>query len=169
MIDVSKTGKKIADRCSELGVTPKDLSAQLNTTLTAPYYWLEGKNLPKLDTFLQLANILKCNIFDLIVYEDGAAPEQVLHPTHYNHPNRKECWDEMIEISKDGTVIFDLWNAYKYLYRAGTKGGNSAEQDMAKVRNYIDHANKHMDQVDSFTYGVCTLMKNKLESLMNNN
>ena len=36
------------------------------------------------------------------------------------------------------TAIFCLTNAYKYLYRAGTKEGNSAEQDMNKARWYYD-------------------------------
>lgn len=66
--------------------------------------------------------------------------EQVIHPEHYNHNGRAECWDEMIDISPEGTALFDLWSAYKYSYRAGTKDGNPEEQDINKIKNYIKHA-----------------------------
>ena len=65
--------------------------------------------------------------------------EMVSHPRHYNLPNRKECIVEMEE--KYGTFItavFCLTNAYKYLYRAGTKDGNSREQDISKAKWYFD-------------------------------
>lgn len=72
--------------------------------------------------------------------------EQVYHPNHYNHSDRKECWEEMIDISPEATALFDLWSAYKYKYRAGTKDGNPEEQDLAKIQNYINHAQKlHSD------------------------
>lgn len=66
---------------------------------------------------------------------------QVFHPEHYNHEGRKECWEEMYEkFGLDAVVIFDCLNAYKYLYRAGTKEGNSREQDILKAKNYYMHA-----------------------------
>lgn len=65
----------------------------------------------------------------------------VIHPNHYNQSGRRECWDEMIDMfGVDATIIFDCLNAYKYMYRAGNKDGNSKEQDMAKADNYINHA-----------------------------
>lgn len=67
--------------------------------------------------------------------------ENVIHPNHYNQKGRHECWDEMIDTFGAGaTSIFDCLNAYKYMYRAGNKEGNSKEQDMAKADNYINHA-----------------------------
>lgn len=72
--------------------------------------------------------------------QNSSMSSQVLHPTHYNHTGRSECWDEMVDISPEGTAIFDLWSAYKYSYRAGTKDGNPEEQDIAKIKNYINHA-----------------------------
>lgn len=67
--------------------------------------------------------------------------ELVIHPDHYNKEGRKECWDEMLEIfGPNAVAIFDLLSAYKYLYRAGEKDGNPAEQDQAKIDNYIQHA-----------------------------
>lgn len=68
--------------------------------------------------------------------------EQVNHPSHYNLPGRKECIVEMQErFGTYATVIFCLTNAYKYLYRAGMKEGNSAEQDIQKAKFYHDYAN----------------------------
>lgn len=67
----------------------------------------------------------------------------VIHPTHYNQNGKKECWEEMIEIfGADAVIVFDCMNAYKYHYRAGYKLGNPAEQDLEKMKNYINHAEK---------------------------
>ncbi len=73
--------------------------------------------------------------------------EQVNHPNHYNNAGRKECIVEME--SKYGpatTAIFCLANSYKYLYRAGNKDGNPAEQDVSKSKWYFDYANKLIDK-----------------------
>lgn len=67
--------------------------------------------------------------------------EYVNHPKHYQREGRKECIVEMQD--KFGsyiTIIFDLTNAYKYLYRAGCKDGNSKDQDIAKAKWYYTHA-----------------------------
>lgn len=67
--------------------------------------------------------------------------EKVYHPDHYNRKDRKKCWDEMISIFvADAVVIFDCLNAYKYIYRAGTKDGEPEKQDLEKANNYIKHA-----------------------------
>ena len=59
------------------------------------------------------------------------------HPQYYTLPNRKECIVEMEEqFGLECTAIFCLMNAYKYLYRAGNKENNSAEQDINKARWY---------------------------------
>ena len=68
---------------------------------------------------------------------------QVNHPSHYNKAGRKECIVEMEDkYGAEATAIFCLTNAYKYLYRAGDKFGNSANQDVAKAQWYFDYANK---------------------------
>ena len=67
----------------------------------------------------------------------------VVHPQHYNIPGRKECIVEMRELFGGFiTAIFCLMNAYKYLYRAGEKDGNSKEQDASKARWYYEYAKK---------------------------
>lgn len=67
--------------------------------------------------------------------------EYVNHPEHYRKEGRKECIVEMqYRFGSYVTIIFDLTNAYKYLYRAGMKENNSVEQDIAKARWYYNHA-----------------------------
>ena len=67
----------------------------------------------------------------------------VKHPSHYNKAGRRECWVEMIDIfGADAVIIFDCLNAYKYYYRAGEKEGNPEKQDLEKMENYINHAEK---------------------------
>lgn len=66
--------------------------------------------------------------------------EKVNHPLHYQREGRKECIEEIREKYGDYiTYIFCLTNAYKYLYRAGMKESNSAEQDIAKAKWYYDY------------------------------
>lgn len=70
--------------------------------------------------------------------------EHVNHPDHYNIPGRKECIVEIQE--KYGVriaVIFCLTNAYKYLYRAGEKPGNSKMRDIEKAKWYLAWADAH--------------------------
>ena len=67
--------------------------------------------------------------------------EYVNHPTHYNHKGRKECWDEWVDkFGADAAAVICLGNVHKYLYRAGTKQGNLAEQDIEKARMYFAKA-----------------------------
>ena len=69
--------------------------------------------------------------------------ENVSHPNYYNKNGRKECIVEMEEkYGAEMTAVFCLMNAYKYLYRAGDKDGNSAMQDNLKAKWYFDYANK---------------------------
>lgn len=69
--------------------------------------------------------------------------EKIYHPAHYNSTGRKECWDEMIDLfGAEMVAVFDCINAYKYWYRAGKKQGDTKQQDLKKMKNYIDHAEK---------------------------
>lgn len=75
--------------------------------------------------------------------------ELVNHPNHYNHSDRKECWEEMRDIFGDNAVaIFDILSAYKYLYRAGTKADNPEEQDLAKIVAYVQHCQRLLEVND---------------------
>lgn len=61
-------------------------------------------------------------------------PDMVNHPPHYtSHPSGVEC----IEITRHMT--FNLGNAYKYMWRAGLKGGEDARiEDLRKAVFYIE-------------------------------
>ena len=77
--------------------------------------------------------------------------KNTIHPQHYNKANRKECWDEQeFAYGTFAVVCFDICNAHKYMYRAGLKDGNPAEQDIAKIKNYIAHANKLTERLNIF-------------------
>lgn len=66
--------------------------------------------------------------------------ELVNHPQHYNQPGKRECIEQMrIDYGDDFVAIFCLTNAYKYLYRAGAKQGNSLEQDINKASWYYNY------------------------------
>lgn len=68
----------------------------------------------------------------LEIYEDDNMSEQVNHPAHYQKGGR-ECIDVMIEkYGVEAVINFCECNEFKYLWRAGLKDGNSAEQDRAK-------------------------------------
>lgn len=67
--------------------------------------------------------------------------EQVNHPSHYNKPGHKECIEEMRDLFGDYEVgIWCYITAYKYLYRAGLKDGNSKQQDYNKALWYYRYA-----------------------------
>ena len=71
----------------------------------------------------------------------------VYHPNHYNRNGRKECWEEMKDLyNADAVVIFDCLNAYKYAYRNGEKAGNPSEQEIAKIKAYLNHAKRLDDE-----------------------
>lgn len=66
----------------------------------------------------------------------------VNHPPHYMG-HSKECIVEMfILFGLDNFVAFCQMNAWKYRYRAGSKDGNSADQDNAKADRYIEYARR---------------------------
>ena len=69
--------------------------------------------------------------------------EQINHPSHYSQNGRRECIEEMRVVFGDEAVReWCILTAYKYMYRAGNKSGNSEEQDKAKMAWYLDYAEK---------------------------
>ena len=78
--------------------------------------------------------------------------ESVNHPQHYQKEGRKECIKEMEErFGTYQTCIFALCSAYKYIYRAGEKEGNTKKQDLKKAYWYIKYVED--TSVDMF-YGL---------------
>ena len=91
----------------------------------------------------------------------------VKHPSHYNKEGRLECWDEQeIAYGTFAVVCFDILNAHKYMYRAGEKKGNPKEQDIAKINNYINHANKLMKRLGFFKKRKARKIMNKLKEYL---
>lgn len=89
--------------------------------------------------------------------------ENVNHPSHYQREGKKECIEEIREKYGDYiTCIFCLTNAYKYLYRAGAKEGNSAEQDIAKAKWYWQYC---MESTDALAKAM--IKGNKIEDSIN--
>lgn len=73
--------------------------------------------------------------------------EQVNHPSHYNKPGHKECIEEMRDLFGDYEVgIWCYITAYKYLYRAGLKDGNSKQQDYDKALWYYKYADTKLTE-----------------------
>lgn len=66
-----------------------------------------------------------------VVTVDGAFPDAVNHPKHYNsHPSGVEC----ITIARH--MNFNLGNVLKYIWRADHKGATL--EDLKKARFYLD-------------------------------
>lgn len=64
--------------------------------------------------------------------------DPVNHPTHYTN-RQHECIDEMLTaFGKEAVIHFCICNAWKYRYRADSKGTH--DQDMEKADWYINKA-----------------------------
>ena len=75
--------------------------------------------------------------------EQNEIEKNVCHPSHYSQDGRRECIEEMRVVFGDEAVReWCILTAYKYMYRAGNKSGNSEEQDRAKMAWYLDYAEK---------------------------
>lgn len=65
--------------------------------------------------------------------------DMVNHPSHYNQ-GKYECIDVMLEtFGQQSTQDFCLLNAFKYIWRSGTKNGN---EDIEKAIWYL---NKYLE------------------------
>ena len=94
--------------------------------------------------------------------------EHVNHPDHYNIPGKRECIVAMREDYGDHlTAAFCLMNAYKYLYRAGSKEGNPFSQDYKKAEWYFNYASdlNIEKQGDVNLLELNSYVKRKLEEL----
>lgn len=74
-VDMQATGENIKARCVKEGVTPEYISRYLNLDLSTPYYWFQGKVLPKIPIAFNLAEMLNCSLEDLFVVEDDEEGE----------------------------------------------------------------------------------------------
>ena len=70
VFDAKATGENIKQRCEQANITPKDLSRLLNLDASTPYYWFQGKSMPRMDVACALADMLKCSLDDLFIMTD---------------------------------------------------------------------------------------------------
>ena len=95
--------------------------------------------------------------------------KNTLHPQHYRKEDRPECWNEMISSYGEFAVFcFDICNAHKYMYRAGEKDGNPKDQDLAKIKNYVRHAEKLLGAVNFHNYAELERAERLLKQLKEN-
>lgn len=81
--------------------------------------------------------------------------EKVNHPFHYNQGDI-ECIDAMVAaFGVEAVRDFCKINAFKYLWRAGDKEGNSESQDLEKAVWYINKAKELSESIP----GVCDNQK----------
>lgn len=71
----------------------------------------------------------------VIVDDDEEVISAVEHPSHYNAvEGMPEVWDILDAFFPDDPL---LWNAAKYLLRAGRKDDNAKVQDLGKLLQYV--------------------------------
>jgi DNA-binding XRE family transcriptional regulator len=63
------TGENIKKRCEAQKISPDELARFFNLDLSTPYYWFQGKSLPRWELAFNLADILSCRLEDLFVLE----------------------------------------------------------------------------------------------------
>lgn len=75
--------------------------------------------------------------------------DMVNHPPHYaNGTKNFECIDIMEHIfGEDVTALYCLQNAFKYIWRMGSKGKNKEQEDLGKAKWYLDRYIKDADTV----------------------
>ena len=66
-IDLTATGKRIRSLMSESGLSVKDLCKIVSVSNQTVYRWLNGQALPSIDNLVQLSEIFKVGIDDIVV------------------------------------------------------------------------------------------------------
>ena len=68
-INMKATGENIKKRCEAQKISPDELARLFNLDLSTPYYWFQGKSLPRWELAFNLADVLSCRLEDLFVLE----------------------------------------------------------------------------------------------------
>lgn len=102
-MDQLKTGKFIAERRRNIGLTQKQLAEKLNITDRAVSKWETGKALPDSSLMLELCRILKITVNDLLSGE-------VISMENNNQINEKLLIEMSKELErKNKTVWTSMW------------------------------------------------------------
>ena len=105
-LDVNASGEIIKQKCEEAKLTPKQLQEALGVTVTAPYVWLTGKGLPKVETLLNLAEMLDCQITELLMVQSDDGVEPISLSEYYI--SKLTVNDAVELVAKADSVIAEL-------------------------------------------------------------
>ena len=96
--------------------------------------------------------------------------DMVNHPLHYaNGTKNFECFDIMkLIFNEDNVAMYCLINAFKYVWRAGAKGDETAnEEDLEKAKWYLDHYTvPQKDICHSKWFDLYCLLLNKIDEML---
>lgn len=71
-INLKMTGDRIYDMMLAKGITPSDVARECGFgTVQSVYKWWYGRNLPSIDNFVILADMLGTTVDDILVVERG--------------------------------------------------------------------------------------------------
>lgn len=89
-IDVNESCMRIKEKMQGANITPKQLQEALEVTVTTPYFWLSGKNLPKIGTLLNIAELLNCKLTDLLIVSGDGVGMRTLEEYYAERVNEEE-------------------------------------------------------------------------------
>lgn len=83
----------------------------------------------------------------------------VYHPSHYNIPGKKECWDDMEDrFGREFVKIFCKANYFKYRFRSDHRNGF---EDILKAENYNNKFHELGGTEEEFWKGMEDLYERK--------
>ena len=74
-IDLAATGEKIKNLLSESGLSVKDLCEVVSVSNQTVYRWINGQAIPSIDNLVQLSEIFKVGIDDILVRGNSVSYE----------------------------------------------------------------------------------------------
>lgn len=90
-IDLAATGNRIKNLLSQCGLTVKDLCEVVGVSNQTVYRWINGKALPSIENMVQLSEIFKVGLDDILV-RGGSVSYQV--PAIYVRENMEYDEDD---------------------------------------------------------------------------
>ena len=76
-LNMKATGEQIRKKCDEKGISPEEISKLFNLDMSTPYYWFQGKSLPRWELAFNLARLLDCKLEDLFVLDTEDDEENI--------------------------------------------------------------------------------------------
>ena len=69
-VDMTRTGMRIEELITERGFTNKEVASLLGVTPECVFKWRHGKSIPNIDNLIDLAELLRVSMDELIVKQD---------------------------------------------------------------------------------------------------